>query len=326
MTVASCAYESRNVRHADRSSHADMNRRIRTQSCASLAVLLGALLVMRCDRKPPGDSPATDRVPQRIVTIAPNAAEIIAALGEAHRLVGVSRYCNYPPELANLQRVGGLIDPNFETILRLNPDLLVIRGKNAELERLCQESGIRLHRDPTESFDDIFTAISQLGVILHKQAAAQQLVHGIRARVDKISAAVSGRPRPRVLLSSDRAPGALSRVITFGKGTFIDEIITRAGGENVFGGLEIPYPEVNLESILVAQPDVIIEVMPEVETLTDALRRKIVKQWRDLGSMPAITANRIHILTDANLVIPSPRIADSVARLARLLHPEVAID
>jgi iron complex transport system substrate-binding protein len=102
-------------------------------------------------------------------------------------------------------------------------------------------------------------------------------------------------------------------------------VITLAGGENIFHDLDIAYPEVSLEEVLTAQPDVIIEAMPEKET-TSELERRVIEQWRSLGMMPAVRDGRIYILTDANLLIPSPRVVDSITRLAGVLHPEVTLD
>ncbi len=290
-----------------------------------LFVPLLAAFGAACDRRAPAASGGAV-APRRIVSIAPNASEIIALLGEADRLVGVSRYCNHPPELAARVKVGGLIDPDLEAILRLEPDLVVIRGRIPEVERLCEENGIRLHRDPTESFEDIFTAVGQLGALLQREEKAGALVEDIRRRVRRISTAIAGRPKPRVLFSTERNPESLGRVITLGKDTFIDEIITLAGGENVFGHLEVRYPEVSLESILSAQPDVIIEVIPGAGLPDGVLREQIVEQWRQLGSMPAVEHGRVHVITDNELIIPSPRVVKSILRLARLLHPEVRFD
>lgn len=302
-------------------------RRFNRNALVMLLIVAGCAASWQgCDAKPSPKSSPTSVAPKRIVTIAPNSAEIIAALGEADRLVGVSRYCKYPPELETRERVGGLIDPDLETILKLKPDLVVIRGRIPEVERLCEANKIRLHRDPTQTFDDIYTSISQLGDILDKQAEAKQLIHHMRQQIEKIAAAVSKRPRPRVLFTTERNPDSLDRVITMGKNTFVDMIISKAGGRNIFGDNEAPYPEVSLESILLKKPDVIIEVMPEIEKLTDPIRWKIIRQWRSLGAMPATRKNRVYIINDNDLIIPSPRVVESVARLARLLHPEVRFD
>ncbi len=289
-------------------------------------VLLVLVPGMGCDRQDPAAGAADGSVPTRIVSIAPNASEIIALLGEADRLVGVCRYCDHPAELSTRVKVGGLIDPDLEAILRLEPDLVIIRGRIPEVERLCAENNIRLHRDPTESFEDIFTAIGQLGALLKREEKADALVREMRRRIAALEAAIAGRPRPRVLFTTERAADSLDRVITLGKYTFVDAVITRAGGRNIFGGLEVRYPEVSLESILLAQPEVIIEVIPGTGQDADALREKVIEQWRRVGEMPAVRNRRVFVLTDNDLIIPSPRVVDSIARVARMLHPGVTFE
>lgn len=279
-----------------------------------------------CDSNRSTAAPPATVIPNRIVTIAPNAAETIAALGAADRLVGVSRYCDYPPKLIGLPKVGGLIDPDLEAILRLRPDLVIIRGRIPRLERLCRDRGIPLYRDQTETFDDIFTTITELGALLDKTTEALKLVASLRDRVERIRRAVAGRPRPRVLFTTNREPVSLSRVTTAGKNTFVNSVLTLAGGENVFGKLDVDYPEVGLEDILLERPEVIIEVIPTLDRLSDTMRKQIEDQWRRLGPLPAIRDQRLHILLDSSVVIPSPRVAESVERIARLLHPEVVFD
>lgn len=291
------------------------------------AFSLVPVIACACAPRPETGAASTQAspAPLRIVTIAPNAAEIIAALGEDHRLVGVSQFCIYPPELSKLPRVGGLFDPDLETILGLEPDLLVIRGRIPEVEQLCKTVGIRLHHDPTERFEDIYGAIRQLGAILEKPVAADRLIAGIRDRVSRVARGVEGRARPRVFLAAARQPDSIARLSTAGGDTFVDEIITLAGGKNVFGDLEIAYPDVSLESVLAARPDVIIEAMPEIE-LTETLHQQIMGQWRRLDTIPAVRNGRVHVVTDDHLLIPSPRVAESIERMARLLHPEVRFD
>jgi len=302
-----------------------MKRMMLSGTAVQFGAICCAALLGACAPTPARRAPTSQPTPQRIITIAPNAAEIVAALGAADHLVGVSEFCVYPPSLAALPRVGGLFNPDLESILRLNPDLVIIRGSAPEVERLCRDAGIRLYHDPTEKLEDVFTAIAQLGEILDRQSEAGALVSKMRSRIAAVSGAVKDKPRPRVFFSIARDPTSLSRVSSAGADTFVDSLITLAGGENIFHRLDIAYPEVSLEDILTAQPEVIIEAMPEKEA-TPELKGRVMQQWRSLGMMPAVRDGRVYILTDANLLIPSPRVVDSIARLVRVLHPEVTLD
>ena len=266
------------------------------------------------------DAP-TVPVPQRIVTIAPNSAEVICALGACDRIVGVSKFCVYPKELLDRPKVGGLSDPDLERIAALRPDLLVMRGKNDALERLCEDLHIPIYKDETDTLPGIENCLRELGDRLGLNERAAELIREFHARLEAIRARNAGKPKPRVLLTVSRQPDRLANVLTTGKGTFLDQMIDIAGGINVFGHLDMIYPQVSPEGMLAQQPEVIIELMPDVK-LTVALEKQLREQWRQVGSMPAVTHNRIYILTEENGLIPSPRYVEIIEKVARLLHPE----
>lgn len=323
-----------------------MKERHSTQGPAALLALLlivasACSYVGTCRSAPPSanknaashsDVPATrpashsaDAPPNRIVTIAPNAAEIIAALGEADRLVGVSDFCVYPDSLSNLPRVGGIMDPDLEKIATLDPDLVVLRGHFPTVESLCAKRGIKVYHDTTESYDDIYAGIQRFGDLLNRADAATELMQRMRRDVGDIQEHLRDAPRPRVLLIVNREADAIRNVVTFGGGTFVDEVVRLAGGTNVFADSTVPYPLVTIEQILAAQPDVIIEAVEE-KRMSDSLREKMLSQWKRLPAIPAVREGRIYIITEDYLLIPSPRVVDSIQLLARTLHGEVAGD
>lgn len=259
--------------------------------------------------------------PARIITIAPNSAEIICELGACAHIVGVSKFCTYPAELASRPKVGGLYDPDLERISALRPDLLVLRGKNDSLEELCRRSNIAVYDDQADSLAGIEKSIQDLGELLERPQRAAEVIVEFRARIEAIRSRTAGRPRPRVFVTLSRQPDRLANILTTGQGTFLAEMIDLAGGENVFAHLEMKYPEVSPESVLAQQPDVIIELMPEIPLSTER-QQQLRDQWRQLGPTPAAASNRIFFLTDAHCLIPSPRYHEVVARVSRLLHPQ----
>jgi len=281
-----------------------------------LATILAAALThgLRHDAR-------TVTVPQRIVTIAPNSAEVICALGACDRIVGVSKFCVYPKELLDRPKVGGLSDPDLERIAALRPDLLVMRGRNEALERLCEDLHIPIYKDETDTLPGIEHCIRDLGERLGLTEQAAKIIKEFHDRLQAIRSRTAGKPKPRVLLTVSRQPDRLANVLTTGKGTFLDQMIDIAGGINVFGHLDMIYPQVSPEGMLAQQPEVIIELMPDVK-LTVALEKQLREQWRQVGSMPAVTHNRIYILTEENGLIPSPRYVEIIEKVARLLHPE----
>jgi len=261
---------------------------------------------------------------QRIITIAPNAAEMIAALGAADRIVGVSSFCVYPPELLKRPRVGGIMDPDLERIVRLKPDMLVLRGEMPTVTKLAQRLDIPVYQDRTETLDDIYVTLQELGALLDRQSDAEKLIASIKTDIaaitQRIDANVNGVAKPTVLFVVGRDPAGIRNVVTVGKNTFVSEIIRLAGGRGAFEVSSVDYPQLNAEAIVAAQPDVIIEVADPATPAAELAARKT--HWRALGNnLPAVRDNRIHILTDDYLLIPSPRVVQSIETLAKILHP-----
>ncbi|MFQ5412894.1 MAG: ABC transporter substrate-binding protein, partial [Phycisphaerae bacterium] len=229
----------------------------------------------------------------------------------------------FPPELAGRTRVGGLFDPNVERIVALRPDLVVLRGRNEPVERLCRDRHIRVYHDRTETLADVATCIVDLGRVLDRERAAEDLVRRFHARIGAIRERTAGRRRPRVFVTLNRNPQQLGHLLTAGKGTFITEMIEIAGGVNVFGEVEMAYPQVSAEAIVAKRPDVIMELMPEVAAGdAPAVRRVVLEQWSESSTLPAVRNERIHIMFDANALIPSPRYVEVIDKVSRVLHPE----
>jgi len=259
------------------------------------------------------------------VTIAPNAAEIVCALGACDRIVGVSKFCVYPPELKDRERVGGLFDPILERIVVLRPELIVLRGHSESVERLAASLEIPLYFDETDTLAGIDKCVRDLGERVGKQSEAEQLVKGFHERLEAVRSRVAGAKKPRVLIVVSRMRGKLANILTSAHGTFLDEMVRIAGGENAFGDLDTTYPQVSTESIVAQRPEVIIEFMPERE-LSDELLGQVRREWSVLSSVPAVANNRIYVIDDDHALIPSPRFAIIVSKVARLLHPEVSGD
>ena len=124
-----------------------------------------------------------------------------------------------------------------------------------------------------------------------------------------------------MLLTLSRPPDRLANLLTTGRGTFLDEMLEIAGGVNIFGDLDMRYPQVSAEAIIAKRPEVIIEMMPEVK-LTLKLKRQLLNQWKRFGTIPAVASGRIHFLTTDHCLIPSPRYVEIIEQVSRLLHPE----
>jgi iron complex transport system substrate-binding protein len=256
------------------------------------------------------------RGPRRIIALAPSNAEIVWELGAGKRLVGVSPYVTYPSELQGIAKIGGLHDPDMETILGLQPDLLLMRGANVHLENLCKSQGIGLYYDRTDSLNSIFTTIEELGEALKLEAKAAELAGSVRQRLENVRGPEESN-RPRVLLTV-RIPERLSTITTVGRGSYLHELVEWVGGENIFGDMDVLWPEVRLEEVVARRPDIIIEAMPN-QKLDGGRREELIEQWRALGTLDANVLDRIHFITEDYALIPSHRVALMAERLSALI-------
>ncbi|MCB9851021.1 MAG: ABC transporter substrate-binding protein [Phycisphaerales bacterium] len=263
----------------------------------------------------PSQHTGCDATFSRIIANAPSNAEIVCALGACDKLVGVSRYATYPTEVKDLPKLGGLDDPDLEAMLALRPDLVIQRGGNPHVERMCEQQQIVLYIDRTDSLPSLFTTIDELGGLLGRTEEAANLAKSLRDRLDAVRAKAP-KHRPRVLLVL-RSPDRLAPLTTVGKPSYLSSVIELAGGDNVFGNVDVAYPQIGLEEVIAARPDVILDVMPG-EEIDDTRRAALLKQWQAVASVPAVQSDEVHILTEDYVLIPSPRVVLLAEKLNRL--------
>jgi len=260
-------------------------------------------------------------VPQRIISLSPPITEVLFAIGAGPRVVGVTDFCTWPPEATMLPRCGGYINPSFERIVSLRPDLVVIQGEHPQAREFCVEQGVRFVAVPLEGIEGVLADIATLGEATCAGDGAARVVAEIRADLEILRNTLPPREdRPTVFATLPRSPGSLERIYTAGKGSFLDELLGLAGGTNVFGDIESLYPHISKESLLERQPEVILELMPETEATPEADAR-LRADWAVLAPLPAVRHGRIVILHDDMLLVPGPRLALSVAKLRLALYP-----
>ncbi|NOX57990.1 MAG: ABC transporter substrate-binding protein [Planctomycetes bacterium] len=262
------------------------------------------------------DKPSPTPAPTRIIATSPSNTEIICALGACDRLVAVSSYATYPPEIQGVQRIGGLLDPDMESILALSPDLLVMRGVSTQIQNLCRDHSIRFYQDRTDTLETMYKTIRELGELLHLQTEASALILKTRDQLRQIQKSVKARRRPRVLLTL-RSPDKLSSITTVSDKSYLGEVIKLAGGDNVFGNLNAAYPSITLEDIVAQQPDLIIEAMPG-EKNPKKLRENAIGLWRGVAGIQAGQRGNVIVLTEDYVLIPSPRVVQLATRLQRI--------
>lgn len=271
-------------------------------------------------------NPISGAVPKRIVSLSPSITEILFALGLDDRLIGVTRYCDYPPKACQKKQVGGWNDPNYETIIGLGPDLIIIRDDHKDAQKKLKQAGIRILPINHRTLDGIIESIQRIGACCGRQKHAQELLRDIRTRMDGIRKKARGLDRPSVMITIGRnmGTGGIKDIYIAGNEGFYSEMIKIAGGRNAVSD-SVTFPSVSREGIISLNPDVIIDMVSDMNK-RGWTREKIIRQWAALPMVSAVKHERVHVFTEDFVVIPGPRFILIIEKLARVIHPELFTD
>ena len=261
--------------------------------------------------------------PQRIVSTGPGLTEILFALGLGPKVVGVTQYCNYPPEAQKIRRIGTWMTPNLEAILESRPDLVIVQSTKIHDDARYKALSLKTLLVELDSLNHIAGSIQQIGAATGTQARAAQLVGQIEAELSAIRKRVAGKKQPRVMFVVGRTPGALEGIIAAGNRSYLTEVMQVAGGRNIFDDSIVPYAKVSLEEVLARAPEVIIDMgeHPEAAAINEAQKQKEVALYRKYPTLPAAKNNRVHIVSSDLFVHPGPRVVDLARTLEKLFHP-----
>lgn len=258
--------------------------------------------------------------PQRIVSLVPALTEMLYAIGAGPQVVAVSSYDAYPPDVTALPRVGALLDPDTERIISLKPDLVITYGSQVDLQAQMKRANIPTFDYRHGGFAHILVTMKELGARTGRDAAATQAVAAIEARLAAVRARVAGKPRPRTLLVFSREPKTLRNMYVSGGRGFLHDMLAMAGGDNVFGDVDRESVQVSTETILAHAPDVILELRPDDIPAGQPMQDELAS-WARLAAVPAVKSRRVLFIAGQAITVPGPRVADSVERMARALHP-----
>jgi len=253
--------------------------------------------------------------PKRFVSLAPNITEILFSLGLDEEIVGVSIHCNFPERAKGKVRVGSYISLDFEKITYLKPDLIIATGAGNTRDMVDRlgKLGFQTYVIYPKNFEDILKSIAHIGQVVNREKEARMIIEGMRKRSQKVIELTKGLPRPKVFIQIGDAP-----IVTVGKGSFADDLIRLAGGENIAGKEKEVYPRFGMEEILKRSPEVI--VISSMNPKGDYQR--ILHEWARWKTIPAVKNGRIHLIDSDLIDRPSPRIIEGLEEIAKALHPE----
>ncbi len=254
--------------------------------------------------------------PIRVVSLAPSITEIVFALGQEHRLAGVTRFSDYPEAAKKLPRVGSYVHLDLEKIVSLKPDLCIaIKDGNPKIVISRLESlNIPVYAVNPRNLKTVMQTITEIGIFLNACEKASLVVNNMNSRIQRVKTKIANVTyRPRVFFQIGIAP-----IVSVGTHTFAHELIELAGGNNLSKG-PIPYPRFSKEQVLSLSPEVFIITSMSRNTIFNQVK----KEWSKWPRLPAVRDERIY-LEDSNLSDrPTPRLVDGLEYLARRIHPEL---
>lgn len=267
-------------------------------------------------------SAALTAPPQRIVSTAPSLTETLFALGLGGRVAGVTEFCRYPPEAAAKPKIGTFIDPNFERILALKPDLVLVVRNPVQLAEKLRRLGLNAVEVGQDTVSEILASIGQIGRLTGAEAQARALTARIEADLAAVRHRAAGLPRRRVLFLVGRSPGTLQGMVGAGPGTFLDELIRLAGGDNVLASSPIAYPRVSVEQILAADPDVILDMgdFAHQEGKPMESEAQFRRLWASYPMLRAVRQGSVKQVANEVMIRPGPRVGEAARRFLELIH------
>lgn len=256
------------------------------------------------------------KTPVRIVSLAPSVTEMLFAIGAGEQLVGVTDFCDYPPEAKAKPKLG-YAHPNLESLMALQPDLVL-----APQEFLKPDVILKLEQLKVPVFilsattvEDILGHIQTLGRMLDRSVQANAIAMTLRQDVAAVRLRMQDVSPVRVLYVLNSQP-----LITVGPGSFIDQLLRIAGATNVAAQSQLPYPRMSLEVVLQQDPEVLLFPIGKAEGISDSEQQT----WRQWQTMTAVQRGRLHQIPADLLNRPGPRIGQALTMLVNILHPEIA--
>jgi ABC-type Fe3+-hydroxamate transport system substrate-binding protein len=251
--------------------------------------------------------------PRRIVSLIPSITEILFALGVGEAVVGCSIYCTEPPEgVAGKTRVGGEKNPKLELIRELGADLVIANVEENVREHIeiLRAWGVPVYVTYPRTVVEGIGLLRELGALTGAEARAGEIAGALEARLGEVQSRLAGRRRTRVFCPIWRHP-----YMTINADTYMHDMLRVCGGENVFWAQPKRYPEVTLDEVAAAAPEVIL--LPDEPY---RFRRAHLADFEPYREIPAVRGGRIHLVDGKLLSWYGPRIGRALAELPRLLE------
>lgn len=256
-----------------------------------------------------GRSVTVDAAPERIVSLAPANTEILYSLGLLGKVVGVTTYDDYPPEVSSIEKVGDFVTPNLEAITAAQPDIIfVTTGVQADVIAKLEKTGAAVIAVDPQSLEALYTSIGTVGKVTGTTAKADEVIAGMKDELASIQDAIDAAP-VRCFIEIAQEP-----LFTAGAGTLLNDLIDQAGGENVV--TEEGYVAYSVEQLLTDDPEVYLATKGSMSDPSS------LKDRAGYDKLSSVKDGRVAVLDDNLVSRPGPRVIAGIRQIAEALHPD----
>ena len=259
---------------------------------------------------------------QRVISTSPAITEILFAIGAGDRVVGVTDYCNYPKNACLLPSIGGPLNPNTEKWIALKPDLIILQDDSVVLNKHAKVFKIPTLDVSVNNLENILRSIQVIADAMQTPKAGKQLVDKIKIQIDNYRTSL-GKTKPRqvlMLLSDTNDPSR--DLYAVGRNTFLNELLSIAGGENILPETMATYPKISKEFIIAKSPEIIIEIGPTANLSNEGILSR-EKAWTIYPTIRAVKNDRLYFVGANYILIPGPRLVKILDILTRNIHPKL---
>ena len=294
----------------------------RTATATFFVLICGVLWLAGCGEKTrpiPSSQPTADHH-TTVVSLVPAATDLIVTMGASDHLVAVSNYD--PTEIGSrtLLRVGDYAGPDWETLAMLRPQVMIIQMDPSRLPdgflQKADHLGITLVNLRLNTINDVLAAIPQLGRAIGEPDQATALAKDLFARLEALRVKSAALPKVRTLLTLGETAETL-----VGTGTFLDDLLVIAGGENAAASLGSAWPTADTETLIGLKPQAVIVLK---SSATAAVLDRAIERWAKMPEIPAVKLQRIYLIKNSRALLPGAHVAEVAEEMFRDLHPEAA--
>ena len=257
---------------------------------------------------------------KRVISTSPAITEILFSLGVGDKVVGVTDFCSFPEKACKLPSIGGPLNPSTETWLSLKPDLIIIQEDSEIIQKNAKIFKIPSLTVSVSNLKNILISIQSIADSLEVPKAGRQLTDKIKIKINSYRSQLKELPPRQVLMLLSDTNDPSRDLYAVGRGTFLNELLTIAGGENVLPDTMAKYPKISKEYIIAKSPEIIIAVGPKSRLSNQEIKvRK--KTWGKYSTLRAVKDDRLYFIGADYILIPGPRLLNILDDFTRTIHP-----